>query len=380
MKRHVSHVTRDPLDMLLSDRMDRREFHKILGALGLGFAATTLGSSKAHAEEDANFFSWSGYELPEFHQGYIDKYGTGPKFSAFGGITEAMNKIRAGFKTDVAHPCAGEVTAWNAAGIIAPFDTSALKHWPDYFETLRTIDHTLSPSGENLFVPWDWGNSSILYRTDIVDLEGEEESWGILFDERYKGKLATYNSPQAGVQTCAQVLGYTNLDRLTDAQLAEVRKLLVKQRGLLRFYWDSQTEAGQAMVAGELVATYAWNDLYKTVSDEGLAVKFAVPKEGARNWVCGLVLTAPESRVASDERVYDFLDAMMSPEAGAYLIDAYSYGSSNSKAFDLVAPERVAEVGLSDPEAFLAKGLLKPIPAEFDQKYVELWEEVRLGM
>ena len=371
-------VTRDPVDMLLSGRMDRRAFSAALGSLGLGLATTPLVARRAWAEEEASYFTWSGYELPEFHQGYIDKYGNSPSVSFFGGTTEAMHKIRAGYKTDIGHPCSGEITVWYEAGIIAPFDTGRMKHWNDYFEALRNIDTTLTPGGDHLFVPWDWGNSSILYRTDLIDIE--EESWSLLFDERYKGKLATYNSPQAGVQVAAQVLGFTNLDTLSDEQLAEIRVLLKKQRELLRFYWDSQSEAGQAMVAGEIIATYAWNDLYKTVTDAGLPVKFMTPKEGARNWVCGMVLTSAEFRVASDERVYDFLDAMMSPEAGAYLIDAYSYGHGNAKAFDLVAPERIAEVGLSDPEAFLAKGILKPIPPEYDQKYVELWEEVVLGM
>ena len=373
-------TTRDPIDMLLSGRMDRRAFSQTLGALGLGFATTTLASRKAWAEEEASYFTWAGYELPEFHQSYIDKYGASPTIAFFSGTTEAMHKIRAGYKTDVGHPCSGEVTAWHAAGIIAPFDTARLKHWPDYFEPLRNIDSTLTPSGENLFVPWDWGNSSILYRTDLVNLEGEEESWSILFDERYKGKLATYNSPQPGVQVAAQVLGFTNLDTLSDEQLADIKVLLLKQRELIRFYWDSQSEAGQAMASGEIVATYAWNDLYKTITDQGIPVKYATPKEGARNWVCGFCLTDDQYRVASDERVYDFLDAMMSPESGAYLIDALSYGSANSKAFDLVSPERVAEVGLSDPMAFLAKGVLKPISPEYDQKYIELWDSVVLGM
>ena len=374
-------VTRDPIDMLLSGRMDRRAFTQSLGALGIGLATTSLASrSVMAAEEEASYFTWAGYDLPEFHQGYIDIHGNAPNIAFFGGTTEAMHKIRAGFKTDISHPCSGGVPMWHAAGIIAPFDTSRMKHWPDYFEALRNIDSTLTPTGENLFVPWDWGNSSILYNTDFVNLEGEEESWGILFDERYKGKLATYNSPQAGVQVAAQVLGFTNLDTLSDEQLAEIKVLLKKQRELLRVYWDSQSEAGQGMASGELVATYAWNDLYKTIKDQGVPVKYATPKEGARNWVCGFVMTAPEFRVASDDKVYDFLNAMMSAESGAYLIDAYSYGCGNAKAFDLVSKERVAEVGLSDPEAFLAKGILKPIPPEFDQKYVELWEEVTLGM
>ena len=182
------------------------------------------------------------------------------------------------------------------------------------------------------------------------------------------------------MQVAAQVLGFTNLDTLSDEQLAEVKILLEKQRELLRFYWDSQSEAGQAMAGGELVATYAWNDLYKTIVDQGLPVKYMTPKEGARNWVCGFVITDAEHRVASDEKVYDFLDAMMSPEAGAFVIDSFSYGHGNSKAFDLISPDRIAEVGLSDPEAFLARGILNPIPPEYDKKYVELWEAVKLGM
>ncbi len=107
---------------------------------------------------------------------------------------------------------------------------------------------------------------------------------------------------------------------------------------------------------------------------------FPYPAHVRSSWGCGLVLTDQKYRAASDERVYDFLDAMMSPEAGAYVIDAFGYGHGNSKAFDLVAPERVSEIGLSDPMAFLARGILKPIPPEYDQKYVDLWEEVRLGL
>ena len=184
-------TTRDPVDMLLSGRMDRRGFSQTLAALGIGLAAGPLVSRPALAEEDAHFFTWSGYENPVFHQSYIDKYGSSPKVTFFGGTTEAMHKIRAGYKTDISHPCSGGVTEWFSAGIIAPFDTGRMKHWNDYFEPLRNIDSTLTSGGEHLFVPWDWGNSSILYRTDLVDIE--EESWGLLFDERYKGKLATYD-------------------------------------------------------------------------------------------------------------------------------------------------------------------------------------------
>lgn len=373
-------TTNDPVDMLLSGRMGRREFSRALASLGLGVATAPLAARGAGAQEaEAHYLTWAGYEAPELHQGYIERYGVSPDVGFFANVNEAMQKLRTGYRADVSHPCSDGVTPWYEAGLLAPIDTSRLKHWDDYFDVFKRIDETLTPEGEHLFIPFEWGNSSILYRTDLVDIE--EESWSLLFDERYKGKLATYNAPYPGVQVPAMILGYENLESLNDEQLAEVRKLLEKQRELLRFYWDSQSEAAQAMVAGEIVATYAWNDLAWPMMEEGLPVKFMTPKEGARTWVCGLVLTVPELRVASDERVYDFLDAMMSPESGAFVIGEYGYGHGNARAFDLVPPERLVEVGLPDPEKFLEIGnFLKPIPKEFDDKYVKLWEEVTLGM
>jgi len=38
------------------------------------------------------------------------------------------------------------------------------------------------------------------------------------------------------------------------------------------------------------------------------------------------------------------------------------------------------EVGVSDPETFLACGILKPTLLEYDQKYVDLSEEAGLGL
>jgi len=362
---------------LFRKRLSRRQIHGLLGSAGL--ATVMMRPGKIHAAEPVHFFTWSGYEQPVFFQPYIDKYGEEPAISFLGGTDEAFAKLRADYATDIAHPCSDSVRQWYDAGVIRPFDPSRLTYWDDLFPTFRDLPETQTDDGQPLFIPWDWGNSSVLYRTDMVEIE--EESWSLLYDERYAGKLATYDQPVANVQIAALVLGYSEDDiwHLTDEQLQEVRKLVAKQRDLLRFYWTSQTEALQALAAGEIVAMYAWNDAYTQLKAEGVPVAYMSPKEGARNWVCGLVLAS--NNVSDDDKIYDFLNAMMRPEAGAYLISEYGYGSSNTKAYDLVPQERLEEVGLDDPDAFLENGIfLLPLDPKYDQKYVELWEEVKAGM
>ena len=131
-------VTRDPVDMLLSGRMDRRAFTQSLGALGLGFATTTLASRSALAAEDeASYFTWSGYDVPEFMGSYIERYNMVPSYALWGEEEEGFQKMRAGFKPDLAHPCTYSLGRWYDAGLLKALDTSRLEHWDDLFPNLR---------------------------------------------------------------------------------------------------------------------------------------------------------------------------------------------------------------------------------------------------
>lgn len=56
---------------------------------------------------------WAGYEDPEFYKSYTEKHGQPPPtFSLFGDDEEGFNKLRAGFRADVAHPCGQFLLKW----------------------------------------------------------------------------------------------------------------------------------------------------------------------------------------------------------------------------------------------------------------------------
>jgi spermidine/putrescine transport system substrate-binding protein len=46
-------------------------------------------------------------------------------------------------------------------------------------------------NGKQYGIPDDWGFDAILYRSDKV--HPQAKSWGLLFDERYKGKIAWFD-------------------------------------------------------------------------------------------------------------------------------------------------------------------------------------------
>jgi spermidine/putrescine transport system substrate-binding protein len=364
------------LDLLAEGKLSRRDMTKALASVGLGLATVPVVRRPASAAEEVTYFTWAGYEVPELHQSYVAKYGGSPAIAFFGEEEEALQKLLAGYTPDLAHPCTYSVARWRDAGLLMPIDTARLAHFDDMFPELKTMKGT-TLDDKRYFVPVEWGNSSILYRADLVDIE--EESWMLLFDERYAGKLAVYDSVDGAVIAAALALGIKDPFNMTDDQLAETRALLEKQKPLLRYYWTDQSAVEQGLASGELVAAYAWNSSVVMLKAQGLDVKYMNPKEGILTWVCGLVLI--EGGPGDEQAKYDFIDAMTAPESGQFFIDTYGYGHSNMKAFEAVPLKRLEELGISSPTALFAQGVfIAEIEPSLREKYIAMFEQVKAGI
>ena len=368
----------ETIDRLFNGRLSRRDFGKALAAAGLAVAG--FGPRTACAAPSLMVYEWAGYEPPELHPAYVAKYGASPDFAFFGTVNEALQKILSGFQADIAHPCGTSLKRWQKAGVLAPIDASRLSNYGDLWPKLRDVPHA-QENGSTWFVPFDCGSTSILYRTDLVDpADVQDPSWSLLFNEKYKGRLSMYNADTMPVEIASRVLGsYPDYTHLSDPQLADIRKLLAKQRDLLRFYWEDATQVEQALASGEVVAAMAWNGSVKPLQEQGLPIAYMVPKEGVITWVCGLVRC--KQGVGDEQAAYDFIDAMISPEAGAYLIKAQGYAHANSKAYDLVSKDLLKVLGYDNPQSSFDAASVTEEPDEpYRTRYIDLVDQVKAGI
>jgi spermidine/putrescine transport system substrate-binding protein len=354
--------------------LTRRELQATLAGAGLAAVMMPLVPGSASAAEEAIYFTWSGYDIPELFPAYIEKYGQAPETPLFADNEETFIKMKSGFQVDVAHPCSFHTGRWRDAGIIQPIDTSRLSNWGDVFPDLKTLQ-TTQADGEQWFVPFDWGQTSITYRTDIVELE--EESWSLLWDERYAGRLAMLGAAE-DAWWCAAIYAGIDVNNVTDEDLVKVRDLLEEQRPLLRFYSNDTTSIEQALATGELVAAMTWNSSPLELTAQGIPVRFLNPKEGALTWVCGLVLATGAPHY---DKAHELIDAMIGPRPGIFLIEEYGYGHSNMKAFEAVDEEVLVARGLSkDPLSILEAGVFIPSASpEVNTKIERDWSEVTAG-
>jgi spermidine/putrescine transport system substrate-binding protein len=369
---------RDQLGALRDGRISRRAFNRWLLSAGIVMTATPLLPRRAMAapEDQATYFTWGGFDIPDYFDEYVAKHGELPNFSTFGSAEEAFQKLQSGFVPDIAHPCLSDVPRWVASGLFQPIDTTRLSNWPDVLPELYDVDYN-RVDGKVWLVPFDWGQTSIAYRTDLFELEGEE-SWDMLWDKRYAGRLGSL-AAGSDVWWCAAIKAGVPFDQIgTDEAFEKIAAVLKEQRPLIRTYTDDTTSLDTALASGELVAAMAWNDTVVSLQGQGVPVKFARPKEGPLTWVCGMMLHANAPKLDS---AYDVLDSLISESAALFNMKDYGYGGSNRKAFDAFTEEELQALGLSkDVTAMLAAGHVDiPQTAEWEPRMTATWEQIKLG-
>ena len=373
----------DIVEQLATGQMSRRKFNQSLMALGATMVMMPVGSRSAFAASDDHptVFTWEGWDVPELHQSYLAKHGESPNMAIFGDEEEAFAKMRAGFKVDLTQPCTYKVPIWKDAGILEPIDTSRLSNWGDLIPSLKTIPGTFE-GDKQYFIPTDWGLTSVLYRADLAPEYVGNESWGMLWDPKYKGRLSMADSLIDGVMVAAIYIGAKDPFNMTDEEMAKTRAALKEQLPLMRYYWTSQADIEQALASGELVATSAWNSSYAALKKEGFDVRYSSPKEGAMTWVCGFCLMSDHDPAKLD-RIYDYLDAYASVESGVFALTEYGYGHGNLKAFAKVEqdqPGLLKELGYSvNVNETLDAGIFQA-PMGNEPALQAMFEEVKAGM
>lgn len=359
----------------IGTEFSRRDFLKRAG--GAGLALTGVGSvpRAALASSGLTVMDWTGYEIPELHKSYIEKYGASPDITVFADMEEAWQKLSGGVKPDLVHSDHWQIPARREAGLFDVWDVSRLRNYPDLLTSLVELP-TLQHEGKQIGVPIDWGINSICYRTDLINIE--EDSWTALWDKKYAGKLAVSTQMDSLVQPAALVLGISN-PWVNDPEIIKaIEAKLVEQRALSRFYWSDPTQLAQAMASGEVAIAFAWPAVFTDLQKQGVPVRYMRPKEGVLGWALGMLLM--NDRQGDEQKAYDFVDAWTNPSTGRWLIENYGYGHSNRKSTEGVDPAILANLMLEDPTKTLKDSyFMPPVSIEVQSAYVAMVERVKAG-
>ena len=270
--------------------MNLRQYARTVLALVAVFALLAGGagiSTAAQGSGSLTVLDWAGFDAEDF---WIDFKNDNPDvnvtFEIGASDADIFAKMMAGSQADVFHPYTGWLQFYVDEGLVEEIDTSRLTNWdkiPDRFKELGQFD------GKQYFIPYDWGYSSILYRTDLAPDAGE--SWNAMFDPKYSGHISMWDDGVAAVDVASYAHGWDEL-KLTDEQLEQIKQDWVAQREHNLFYWSGEPELVEAMASGDVWVAYAWQGAYALLRAQDVPVAYANPEGGSQ--LLGRVLRHPQ--------------------------------------------------------------------------------------
>ena len=222
-------------------------------------------------------------------------------------------------------------------------------------------------------VPYTWGLVGLFYNTDYVTAE-EAQSWSLLWDEKYAGKILMFDNSRDSFGIAMKLLGYS-FNTEDEQQWREAADLLVQQVPLVQSY--AMDQIFQKMESGEAwIAPYYSGDAAILV-EENDNIAFSVPEEGTNYFVDAICIPRTSTHKAEAEAYINFLcDPEISYENCSYI----GYSTPETAAKEMMDPEITEnEMYYPSEETIANTEVFIHLSDTTNQLLDSLWAEVKMG-
>jgi spermidine/putrescine transport system permease protein len=357
--------------LLASHRLERGARAREAAAWG-GVALLVLGAPfalkprAAEAGKVLNLYIWSSYIAPETLAKFERRHGVRVNVDVYDSNEALLAKLQgANLDYDVICPSNYTAEALLREGRLRPLDRSALPHLEN--ADARFLDLPHDP-GNRYTVPYFWGVTGIAYDTKRV---AEVDSWGALWDARYKGRILMLDDPREALGAALKWRGHS-MNATDPALLRQARELLLQQKPLVRSYDSSSFD--DALLSRDVWIEQAWNGQIAKLIEQDASIAFSIPKEGAATYLDSLAIPA---NAPHPELAHAFLDFTLEAEIAAEICRSMKYSTPNRAAVALL-PREIRENPAIFPPAEVLSRLewLKDV-GDAVPLYERAWTEVK---
>ncbi len=336
--------------------------------LALCLCALSLFGCAPASENSITVYNWEDYINPEVIDLFEEETGIQVNYVRFTTNEEMYIKLeKGGASYDVAFPSDYMIERMIQNDMLLPLDHEKLPNFTNNAQWLQDPDY----DPDSLYsMPYMWGTVGILYNTTVTG--GEIDSWGAMWDEKYKKNVLMMDSVRDSLGVTLCYLGY-DLNTRDEAQLEEAKQKLIEQKesGVLLAY--GVDEIKDKLVGGEAALGLVWSGdaLTSMALNEDLA--YCVPKEGSNVWVDGMVIPATAKNV---EGAHLFIDFMMRPEIAAMNSEYIGYSTPNEAALEILGPEYTEDPTFNPPQDVLDRCTFFHDVSDAAKLYNDIWIEI----
>jgi len=330
-----------------------------------GAKATPVVTPTESFSKELTLYNWVDYMPQSVMDAFTQEYGITIKYISYETQEEAADNIRAGKEYDLVVLPPELIENLIKDGKLAKIDYRNIINFKNVSPNFR--DLAFDPG--NLYsIPFHWGTTGLLYRTDLV--QKPISRWSDLWDPEFAGKVGIWPIPRSVIPITLKSLGYpANSEDPT--QLQEALKKMLELRKNSFLISNDNSSIVPALSNGKAVLGYGW--AYDALSIEDLPIKYVIPEEGSILWSDHFVIPANSKNKRTAEL---FLDFLLRPEISGKIINESYYPMANDAAIPFIAPEIYGNpVIYPSPELIQKSEITLSLSPQGLKLYDEIWQQ-----
>ena len=242
---------------------------------------------------ELNVYNWGEYisdgsedsfdSNKEFEKYCLEKFGIEVRvnYSTFDNNELMYSKIKSSAVSyDVIIPSDYIIQKMANEGLLTKFDAESI---PNYKNIDPKFKNSYYDENNMYSVPYSYGMVGIIWNSSLVDEEDvESQSWGIMWSDKYRGKILQFNNPRDAFASAMYWTG-KDINSTEEDVWNETLKLLKQQKPLLKGYVNDEIFVTMEQNSAAVAAYYAGDYLTMSANNENL--RFYYPKEGTNYFV-----------------------------------------------------------------------------------------------
>jgi len=227
---------------------------------------------------------------------------------------------------DVVVPSDYMVARLAKEGLIQKIDVSKIENYSNIEDRFKNLYYD---ENNEYSVPYTYGTVGIIYDTTKVDeADAAEQSWSLMWNEKYKGNVLQFNNPRDAFGTAMFYQG-SSANSTNEADWKNAQQLLKYQKAIVQGY--VMDEVFNKMKSGSAaVAVYYAGD-FLTMYEDNDNLDFYYPKEGTNVFVDAMCVPA---NAKSPELALEYINFMLSEEIAIANAEAIYYASPNKLVYE----------------------------------------------
>lgn len=331
----------------------------IFGLVGCQDPEATVSNESLSAEptpgKEVVIFTWEEYFDPEVISQFEEETGVQVRFEYFDSLGELSGRLQSqpdAFDVVVVD----DVTLFELVDVkmVQELDRSLVPNLGNFEE--RYLDQQFDP-GNRYSVPYLWGTTLVAVRSDKIP--DPEPSWNLLWDPKYKGRVALMDEKDDLYASALLSLGLP-MDTEDPEHLEAATRRLEDQISKVQPDFLALEDIKDRLLAGEYDVACIYSGDAAIIAEEDDRISYFIPKEGAPLWMDNFAI-AKEAR--NLEEAHAFIDFLSRGDIAAQNANYLWYATPNKAAKPLLSEELVDDKSVNPPPKVMDRCALHARPS-----------------